>query len=65
MMKRHTENFIAGIIIGVYAALIVAAATGYVMNIVTLFTTADTTGEIVTRAAGIFIPFVGAVVGWF
>lgn len=54
--------------VGLGVLYIVAAATlavGYVLNIVSLITTAETTGWIIARTAGIVIPFVGGVLGWF
>lgn len=50
----------------VLLCMALAAAAGYVMNIISLtradFTTID--GLEVARICGVFVPFVGAVVGW-
>ena len=52
-------------IFGIFVlATIVAAAGGYVANIVELCTHHYTTIVTVIKVVGIFMPFVGAVAGW-
>jgi len=48
-------------------ALFFTALFGWVLNIVTIFTSFDfmSGGEAVVRIAGVIIPIIGAVVGWF
>lgn len=57
-------NAFAGLAIIVAALLGIA---GWVMNIVKLFgiETLQFTGELIIRVVGIFIPFIGAIVGYF
>jgi hypothetical protein len=46
-------------------ALAFGAGAGYVMNILALVNNAgESVGLIVGRAIGIFLPFVGAILGW-
>lgn len=54
-------------LISVYLAIVIAAVTGWAMNIFTIFSSFDalSTGEAIIRTAGIFIPFIGAVAGYF
>ena len=46
---------------------IIAVVYGWVANIVQIFglTMADSIGEIIVRVIGVFIPFVGAILGYF
>jgi hypothetical protein len=46
---------------------LLAALYGWIANIVTIFglTVADSIGEIVVRVIGVFIPFIGAILGYF
>lgn len=47
-------------------ALVLACVYGYVCNVVTLIGWAgDVTGEFVVRVIGLFIPFLGALMGVF
>lgn len=56
----------AVLVLLVIAALL-ASALGYGMNIYDLVAEMDTnsTSETVVRAVGVFIPFIGAVAGYF
>lgn len=58
-MKAHDWGFLFGIVI------VLVMFAGWVMNLVTLFSSYMGTGELVLRAIGVVIPFIGAVVGWF
>jgi hypothetical protein len=47
---------------------LILAAAGYVMNVVELITmgyNAEQAGEFIGRIAGVFIPPLGAILGWF
>jgi len=41
-----------------------AAIYGWIVNIVVLFHLNEGVGEIVTRAIGVIVPFIGAVLGY-
>mgnify|MGYP001615596245 CR=1 FL=1 len=48
------------------AGLVIAAFTGWVMNIITLcHMGSGHVGELIVRVVGIFVAPVGAVAGWF
>lgn len=52
----------------IWLLVVLAAIVGYVKNIITLFGLqfADTSvGEVVVRVSGVFIPFIGAIAGYF
>ena len=58
---------ITGIVLGlVFIAIVLAGVIGWVMNIVKLITQrhAPITGVFVLRLVGIFVPIIGAVMGW-
>ena len=61
------KDIVAWAVIITIAVAVVAAACGWVMNIVTLIIGGDTmmTRELVMRFGGIFIAPVGAVLGYF
>jgi hypothetical protein len=48
-------------------ALITAAAVGWVLNIIAIFamTNATPLGWVVGRILGVFLPFIGAICGYF
>lgn len=58
-MRAHDWGFLFGIVI------VVLMFAGWVMNIIALFSDDMGVGELVLRAIGVVVPFIGAVVGWF
>jgi hypothetical protein len=50
-----------------YIALLIFGLIGWVMNIIAIVHTASdvVTGMFIARVIGVFVPFVGAVLGWF
>lgn len=46
---------------------VIAAIVGWVMNIIAIFnmTAATPVGWVVGRIVGVFVPFIGAIVGYF
>lgn len=61
-----TENNFSPFVASTILLVIVAGAIGWVLNIVKLIGTADViTGMFVARCIGIFVPPLGAVLGWF
>lgn len=53
------------ILVSAVVALVASAIAGSFMNIIALCThVGESVGLIVGRAVGIFIPFVGAILGW-
>lgn len=63
MAYERTVNFMAL----VWIVLIIAGAIGWVWNIIKLFSlfSADLTAELFIRIVGVFIPFIGAIAGYF
>lgn len=55
--------------LGIFTVLatVVAGVIGYVLNIVHLFNAdfSHITGKIVVEIAGVVIPVIGAIAGWF
>lgn len=64
-IKLSNDAFGIGVMLSIIA-LIIAGIAGWVMNIITIANTmgAELTGLFVLRVAGIFVPFLGAVLGW-
>ena len=50
-----------------YFFIVLMAIVGWVMNIIAIVHTASdvVTGMFIARVVGVFVPFVGAVLGWF
>jgi hypothetical protein len=50
-----------------YLMLVLSVGIGWVLNIVDLFSMSFSTltGEVVLRVVGVFIPPLGAILGWF
>jgi len=48
-------------------ALITAAAVGWVLNVIAIFAMTDATplGWVIGRILGVFVPFIGAISGYF
>jgi hypothetical protein len=48
-------------------SILLAAIYGWIANIITIFglTITDSIGEIIVRVIGVFIPFIGAILGYF
>lgn len=57
----------AALLVLLIIAVVIAAGAGYGMNVYDLVAEMDTnsTSETVVRAVGVFIPFIGAVAGYF
>lgn len=47
------------------AVILIAGCIGYLMNVISLIADYQTTGWMVARVIGVFIPFIGAVLGYF
>lgn len=49
-----------------FLVIVVAGFIGWIMNVVKIFgLSMDNLGEIVVRVIGVFVPFVGAIAGYF
>jgi len=49
-----------------FLVIMVAGFIGWIMNIVKIFgLSMDNLGEVVVRVIGVFVPFVGAISGYF
>ena len=59
-------KIISGIVV-ILAALTIffGCIYGYVMNILALVTDVETTGMMIGRVIGIFLPMIGVVLGYF
>ena len=49
----------------VVIGIIIAAFIGWVLNIIKMFGVGDIGVELIVRIIGIFVPFVGAIGGYF
>lgn len=61
MQKR--DKFTSGAILGIFA-LIIAGIVGWILNIVMIFHDTEFSGMMVVRVIGVFIPIIGAVLGY-
>lgn len=64
-MEINVSNKTAAVLVLVYLILVVTIAVGWVLNLVALIHAAGLSGLVVARAVGIFVPPLGAVLGYF
>lgn len=63
----RTSDKVTGLAAVAVIMVVLLMGIGWVMNIVEVFGSnfSVITGELILRVIGIFLPFIGGVVGWF